>query len=658
MASSLETVRVVLFSGGRGSGVLSRQLLKNAHIQLTLAINGYDDGASTGEVRRFLGDSLGPSDFRKNASRLALELGTCPPPLVDALDARLPVGISRDQALAELRHRTGAVRALAERVQAFISEFEMSGRSFNFNDCSVGNIVFAGSFLASGRLFNAAVDDYCGLVGLPPGIIENVTNGENAFLVALGEEGRILASEEDIVGVSGPNRIREIFLIDRPLTDDEKRALADNPAAALELFAARRITPTLNPRLAARLTNANLIVYAPGTQHSSLFPSYLTTGLSDVVAGNLGAIKLLITNIQTDAEIAGSSAVDIIGRALFYLNDKGRRTLPTPTLITHYVVNEPGHVDATVPYVPLGQIDTFEDPRLIRIANYEEGISGRHDAAKILEPFVRSFFEKGKRQRVALLLHDAGSLNKVTQTLIEMVRGGIGSVEVGLVAFYEGAELDAEFVGSLPFQVRPLAPDQSLVSAVGDEVFDYLILAESSGMYRGEDIVALASNLATGRLDAAWGSRRLSVRDIQESIRFLYSKTPLFGAISATGSHLLSLACLLLYGRYISDTLSGLRAVRADDAFSIPVPLTHKRANQYLLARLLHRKAEILEIPVRFFPISPNRVKRTNIGDGLKALLTLVGGRWARQSLPGHSGRRSSASEAANQRPAQRAAMR
>ena len=67
--------RVVVFSGGRGSGVLSRQLVKDPRIELTLAINGYDDGASTGEVRRFLGDSLGPSDFRKNASRLALDLG-------------------------------------------------------------------------------------------------------------------------------------------------------------------------------------------------------------------------------------------------------------------------------------------------------------------------------------------------------------------------------------------------------------------------------------------------------------------------------------------------------------------------------------------------------------------------------------------------------
>jgi len=42
-------VRVVLFSGGRGSGALTRQLLGDRRVQLTIAINGYDDGASTGE---------------------------------------------------------------------------------------------------------------------------------------------------------------------------------------------------------------------------------------------------------------------------------------------------------------------------------------------------------------------------------------------------------------------------------------------------------------------------------------------------------------------------------------------------------------------------------------------------------------------------------
>ena len=84
------SVRVVLFSGGRGSGALATTLIRTPGVVLTIAINGYDDGASTGEVRRFLGDSLGPSDFRKNASTLSRALQTCPAALTDLLDLRLP----------------------------------------------------------------------------------------------------------------------------------------------------------------------------------------------------------------------------------------------------------------------------------------------------------------------------------------------------------------------------------------------------------------------------------------------------------------------------------------------------------------------------------------------------------------------------------------
>src|SRR5712671_5593313 len=119
-------VQVVLFSGGRGSGALTKQLVTNPHIHLTLAINGYDDGASTGAVRRLLGDALGPSDFRKNASRVAAELGTCPVSLIEMLDARLPIGLSRADAIATLRQRAVILPAAAERIEAFVRTLDES----------------------------------------------------------------------------------------------------------------------------------------------------------------------------------------------------------------------------------------------------------------------------------------------------------------------------------------------------------------------------------------------------------------------------------------------------------------------------------------------------------------------------------------------------
>jgi 2-phospho-L-lactate transferase/gluconeogenesis factor (CofD/UPF0052 family) len=627
----------VLFSGGRGSGVLSRELVRDPRVQLTLAINGYDDGASTGEVRRFLGNCLGPSDFRKNASRLARELGTCAPAVVDLLDSRLPEGVDPDAAVTMLRRLSGTTPAIASRVDAFLDEWtrgRCEGRSFDFADCSVGNLVFAGSFLTTGRDFNRAIDDYCALLSLPPGLVENVTDGTNAHLVAIGADDTILGSEEEIVGAAGTNRIKEIYLIDPPLSAADRAALVrEGSGSAASLFERRRAVVALNPRLAQPLAEADLIIYAPGTQHSSLFPSYLTPGLSVAIARNLRAIKLLVTNIQADAEIAGNTAVDIIERALYYLGEKGAVRTPPPCLITHYVVNDPGQAEVSTPYVPLGRIDTLEDPRLVRIANYEDGVTGRHDATKILGPFIRSLLQRRDPQKVAVLLHEAGSLNKVTQSLLEMVRGGIAELPVAVTAFYEGEPLEGSFAASLPFRLYALRPggsptaEQQFRRAVQEGAFDYVILFESSGMYRGEDVTGLAEHLTVGRLDAVWGSRRLSVRDIEASMRMRYRKDPVARAVSAVGSHVLSLACLLLYGRYISDTLSAVRAIRAEDALAIGVPMTHKRANQHLLARLLRRKAEILEIPVQFLPISPERVKRTSVLEGLQSLAALLLGR-------------------------------
>src|SRR5262245_23158728 len=118
-------VRAVLFSGGRGAGALVRQLVAREGVALTIAINGYDDGASTGEVRRFLGDSLGPSDFRKNVSRLARELGTCPLPLLEALDSRLPSAIGPADAIERLRDagRLGSGSCLARWIELFVEEY-------------------------------------------------------------------------------------------------------------------------------------------------------------------------------------------------------------------------------------------------------------------------------------------------------------------------------------------------------------------------------------------------------------------------------------------------------------------------------------------------------------------------------------------------------
>lgn len=624
-------LNVVVFTGGRGSEVLSKRLLARKDVALTLIVNGYDDGASTGEVRRFLGDSLGPSDFRKNASRVAAATGSCSAALIALVDRRLPDDDAQARAAFDaLAESGGAGEGLSDaeaagiraRLKAFREELARGG-IFAFADCAIGNLVFAGGFLLAGRAFNRAVDDYAALLGLPAGVVDDVTQGENAFLVAIDRDGGVLGTEEDIVDARRENRIDDIFLIDRPLPRGVWTA--DNARA---FFAEHAATITLNPRVAAKIDAADLIVYAPGTQYSSLFPSYMTPGIGRHIAGNLKALKLLITNLQMDAEIAGSSAVGLVDRALFYLTEKGSVALPTPFLITHYLLNDPKQAEPERPYVPLGQVDSFEDPRLVRIGFYEDGVTGRHDATKVLTPFVESLLQPAPRVRVAMLLYGANSANKVTQSMLEIARAHPAQADLTVFAAHSDARMDHGFVRGLPFAVRFADSEDAAERQIHEGLragdFDYVVLFESSGMYRGDDAAALIRYVEGGRLDAVWGSRRLSVRDIDISYQQRRAESALSRGLSRAGSHALSFGYLLLYGRYVADTLSGVRAIRASDAAAVPVPLTHKLVNQHLLGNLMRRRADLLEVPVQFLPLSADRVRRTSIGEGLRSIGTIL----------------------------------
>jgi hypothetical protein len=392
-----------------------------------------------------------------------------------------------------------------------------------------------------------------------------------------------------------------------------------------------------NKLLLERIDQAELIIFAPGTQHSSLFPSYLTLGLGSRIAQNVAARKILVTNLQEDAEIPDVSAVEIVDRALYYLQQRGTRPLPAPSLVTHYLINDPSSASSSTPYVPLGSLHSLEDPRLVRIANYEHELSGRHDAERVLAPFIDSLLETERaEQRVAVLLLETDSIDKIAQTVLEATRSGIALGRLDVSFFYASDEtLVPELRDALPVPVtnvrrEGVADEVSFRACLSDSEFEYVALFESSGMYRGEDLVDVLSLLRSGRLDAAWGSRRLFRGDVRQSYRMRYRRAPLMGTISYLGSHLLSLATLSLFGRYVSDTLSGVRAVRTSLVKSLPCTLDDKALNHHLLAHLLAHRGEIFETPIHFISMSPEKTKRTGPGDGLRALSALLAGRFSK----------------------------
>ena len=70
----MKKINFVIFTGGSGNLELARNLStlnkRTKNISINFIINGYDDGKSTGFLRKLVPGMLGPSDFRKNCSNL------------------------------------------------------------------------------------------------------------------------------------------------------------------------------------------------------------------------------------------------------------------------------------------------------------------------------------------------------------------------------------------------------------------------------------------------------------------------------------------------------------------------------------------------------------------------------------------------------------
>jgi hypothetical protein len=81
-------------------------------------------------------------------------------------------------------------------------------------------------------------------------------------------------------------------------------------------LSARDAVPKLSGAAAEALAGADIILYGPGTQHSSLFPSYriARTALEESPA----PVKALVINLESDNDIQNLSAGDIVDRALNY----------------------------------------------------------------------------------------------------------------------------------------------------------------------------------------------------------------------------------------------------------------------------------------------------------------------------------------------------
>ena len=99
MLKKNKKIEVSILCGGRGSASIIKYFLGKKNIKLNLLINAYDDGKSTGALRKLIPNFLGPSDFRKNFSYLIDPYSVSQMALKNLLEYRFKKNFSKNSFL-------------------------------------------------------------------------------------------------------------------------------------------------------------------------------------------------------------------------------------------------------------------------------------------------------------------------------------------------------------------------------------------------------------------------------------------------------------------------------------------------------------------------------------------------------------------------------
>ena len=389
-------LNVVVLNGGRGAATLIPALLDRPGLRVTSIVNAYDDGKSTGEIRHAF-NMLGPSDLRKVQSlMLSDDADTA---VADALFAyRFPADADRDAAIAALAafadgddHLAG-IGPISPRIAGPLRPFvrlflaalpgneAVLGRPLSFGDCALMNILYAGAFLACGRDMETTVLAIDRLFRLRGIVLPN--SGDNRWLAAEREDGTILPCEADIVELRSNARIRRLFLLDQPVRQDRLFALP--PEQQLTWLKAHHTPVRASAGVRLAIESADLIVYAAGTQHSSLFPTYLSRGIAAAIASNRQALKVFVTNIGADYETPRYTTSDFLRGAHRFLCLSDGHDYRYQDLFDLTLINN-SRIKADETYVE-DDADQFADLPVRRIVgDFESAASpGKHDGAKLV----------------------------------------------------------------------------------------------------------------------------------------------------------------------------------------------------------------------------------------------------------------------------------
>lgn len=543
-------MNVVLFTGGNGNANLIKHIKDISYVNLSLLINGYDDGLSTGVIRRANYGMLGPSDFRKNFTYILDDFTIENRNLKGLFEHRLSDDESKNLLVSPKEIIPQLIQStyfLEKNVAIFIEKYfdlgvskllEYTKKFEDLNGFSVGNIIIGGLF-AQTHDFNKALEILTTQFELTAKLI-NVSTSDDSKLVAFDAEGQFLRNEADIVSYPGDKPLSDFYLL--PLATLE--SLKDQIQYTKNEIQVLSVVPSMSEEAIHAIQGADLIIFGSGTQFSSLLPSYRICK-SHLI--HTKAKKIFIVNNDFDSDIRNITFEGLSSLVLKELDQVAIDYFDAILVDQHSkILPRSDHQQVT--------ISAISDKNL------------KHDGQKLWNWINRSLDLKHGEIPVAIIFskdmddsiknyyqHEISNLNKDDSRIIQ-------------------------------FHLEEISKDHT----------SYHLFLDATGKVSLFDIEIWIQMMQLNQLDAVIGSRFDSRRQLIRSFKHTLVESNFTYFFALTTSYFVSLVYFIRFWKIIPDPLSGIYLVRSKYK-------AEYRSLPYFLKRINKMKGfELVSLPIGY----------------------------------------------------------
>jgi hypothetical protein len=361
------------------------------------------------------------------------------------------------------------------------------------------------------------------------------------------------------------------------------------------------------------LATADVVIYGPGTQHSSLLPSYRI--LASAIRHSPAPLKVMVSNLAHDNDIQGLDATELIDLVLRNAGDSDNRDRVISHLLYNALGSDGDHqgVEDALTFDPsaLDGQGRYLGARIVqgRFANPSD--PRIHSGHRVVRAIVDLFEGGGKVEALPSidiyldLLDRSLALDNVTDEFLE----------IDWQAHFEQARLrinNAE-------RVNRQLPDHLSIESTSYNVRDsevvvlrdwlargtseYLVTLTGDGEYHLRDILCALSLLRSGTFGVVLGSRTQSRQQFRASLAAAYGEGTVLHLASLSGAFVASTLFALRCHVILSDPLTGFRIYhrrRLEGAFAQQIQQSRPATVSSVTRAILESGVEVAELPVAY----------------------------------------------------------